>query len=176
MDYRTFYLSCQRKIATEEGFRRFWEFCGIYSLLFLLASMVWFSFAYDWQITAFVFLVFILVRGIISPLIFLFYKKSRPYQRLGFVPIQNIYLLSGVTKRQNSFPSDHAGSFSAISMSVYFFFPALGIVLFILTVLNGLGRVVLGYHDIWDILAGWFLGISTALILSYWVIPMLFTR
>ena len=115
---------------------------------------------------------FFLARLIIAPLISVFYKKPRPYQVLKFDPIQSIFF-TFQTKKPNSFPSGHATSLAAICTVYFYFFPSWGPALIIVLFINGMGRIILGYHYIIDILIGWTIGIISGFAVIYWLTPIL---
>ena len=156
-------------------FRRFWKFWGIYSVLLIFGVGGYLLLLGRWREVLAAFAAFVLARAIISPLIYVFYKRQRPYQKLNFTPIHS-WLLSEPTTRRSSFPSDHAISLAAITTALFWFFPILGTALMVIILLNGWARVVLGYHYITDILAGWVLGSLGAILVIYWLTPLLFTR
>ncbi len=171
-----FYLNQQKLLASSNWYRWFWKLWGIYVVLFIFALGIYLIAVGQWQKVALAFCAFILGRLIISPLIYLVYKKERPYQRLNFKPAELSWLFSKITERHNSFPSDHAVSFASVSMVILYFFPVLGSVMVFVTILDGLGRVVLGYHYVWHVLVGWMVGVLSALAVIYWLSPVLFTR
>lgn len=168
------YLNWQKRITESRHFKQFWTFCGIYSVAILLALSLYFLLTNSGTIVGLALLAFILGRLIISPAIFFFYKKPRPYQALKYTTVTSWFFSPSSTK-STSFPSDHAISFAAISAVYIYFFPHLGAVLILLMLLNGAGRVILGYHYIVDVLAGWFIGLVSAFIIVYYLAP-LFTK
>jgi membrane-associated phospholipid phosphatase len=169
------YLEWQKRLSEDKMFRRFWKFWGIYSVLLVFGVGGCLLLLGRWREVLAAFAAFVLVRAIVSPLIYVFYKRQRPYQKLNFIPAHSI-LLSEPTTRHSSFPSDHAISLAAITTVLFWFFPILGIVLIVTTLLNGWARVILGYHYATDILAGWVLGSLGAILTIYWLTPLLFTR
>jgi membrane-associated phospholipid phosphatase len=170
-----FYLNQQKLLAASNWYRWFWKWWGIYSVLLVIAVGGYYIVFGQWQKVALAFCAFVLARVIISPLIYLIYKKERPYQRLNFKPVQS-WLFSQITERRNSFPSDHAVSFASLALVFLYFFPVLGAVMVFVTLLDGLGRVVLGYHYIWHVMAGWLIGAFSALVVIYYLVPLVFTR
>ncbi len=76
---------------------------------------------------------------------------ERPY-----VTLQNILPVLKIPSF--SFPSGHAASIAGLAVAVYSLNPKLGVVLFIMAILTGLSRIVLGVHYPTDVLAGWILG------------------
>ncbi|HYV33784.1 MAG TPA: phosphatase PAP2 family protein [Candidatus Limnocylindria bacterium] len=164
------YLHWQRELALNKSFRRFWLFCGIYSVGFVFLASIYFIAKGNKEIVLIAFAAFVLGRMIIPQLIYLFYKKPRPYQQFNFHPVSS-WFFSPIQKRYISFPSDHSISFAAITTVFFYFFPPVGIVFIILTLFNGWGRVILGYHYIIDIVAGWTIGILSAIAVIHWVVP-----
>jgi undecaprenyl-diphosphatase len=169
-----FYLNQQKLLATGAWYRQFWKFWGIYSVLLIFAVGGYLLLLGKRREVLAAFAAFVLARVVVSPLIYVFYKRQRPYQKLNFIPIHS-WLLSEPATRHSSFPSDHAISLAAITTALFCFFPILGIALMVITLLNGWARVVLGYHYITDILAGWVLGSLGAILVIYWLAPLLFT-
>lgn len=169
------YLSWQKRLASSKGFRRFWVFCGIYCTLIVFILGLYLFAIGEWRIDLIALAAFIFARGIISPAIYLIYKRQRPYQKLDFVTIYS-WLFSPKTSRFASFPSDHAMSMASISFVLCWFNPEWAVLLVVLTFVNGIGRVVLGYHYISDVLAGWILGAICGFLMVNWLAPLLFTR
>lgn len=160
------YLNWQKRIKESPAFRRFWAFWGIYSVLLLFIVGGYLLFIGEWKKVFLAFLAFVLARLILSPLIYLFYKKARPYQVLNFIPVHS-WLLSEPTIKLNSFPSDHGVSWASITLVLCYFFPPFGIALILFTIINGMARVVLGYHHVDDIFAGWLVGILAGILTLY---------
>jgi membrane-associated phospholipid phosphatase len=170
------YLAWQKKLVENKFFRRFWVFWGIYiSGLFAVGNLAFFFKNYR-MVAILGWAAFLLARFVILEIIYFFYKRPRPCQRLNFHPPISIVFISWVNKRFDSFPSGHAASLAAISTAVFFFIPFLGFLGFIATILNGVGRGILGYHYISDVLAGWILGVFTAFITIHWLLSLVFTR
>ena len=167
------YLNWQKRLASRTWYRRFWVFCGIYSVALVVLLSLYLLAEGEIKVVMLAFLAFVLGRLIISPLIFLAYKKTRPYQKLNFTTFHS-WFFSSVTKRNSSFPSDHAISLSAISTALIYYYPYLAIWLAVLCAVNGWARVVLGYHYILDVFVGWVLGILSAFVIIYWLGPLLF--
>ena len=169
------YLNWQKELASRIFFRRFWVFWAVYSVILIFCAVLYLLTTRQLKVVVVAFDTFLLGRFIVSPLIYLFYKKQRPFQKLNFEIIKS-RLFSPSVKRPNSFPSDHAISFAAIITVIIYYFPLLGICLIAVGVLNGTARVILGHHYVIDILAGWIIGALSALIVIYWLAPRLFTR
>jgi len=169
------YLDWQQSLTARKFFRRFWIFWGIYSIWFVFIASIHLFFINESRVVLMAFISFVLARGILSPLIFEIYARQRPYQKLKFIPLHS-WLLSMPTKRFSSFPSDHAISFASIGIVFTWYFPILGACLLGVAVLNGIARVLLGYHYISDVLAGWIIGLFCGVGVIYAFSSVLFTR
>jgi undecaprenyl-diphosphatase len=169
------YLDWQEQLKTRKLYRTAWTFFGIYSIVFIFLIGVVLIAHHQEKVVLVALIAFVIARLIFSPLIYLFYRKARPYQKFNFDTLFS-RLLSTRSVRQNSFPSDHAVSFASIGFVFYWYMPSLGILLLILAAMNGYARIVLGFHDEWDVMAGWLLGILAALIAIVWLAPVVFTR
>lgn len=93
----------------------------------------------------------------------LLFPVPRPFVAGGFAP------LIGVPPREyyTSFPSGHATVIAALGTSVFFTERRLGILILVLGVLVGVGRVMAGVHYWIDILAGFILGIAVASLVKF---------
>ncbi len=83
--------------------------------------------------------------------------RSRPFE------ILTVHQLIIDNERGNSFPSGHTALYFALAFSFWgtkYFWP-----FFVLAVLGGLGRVVVGVHYPLDVLAGAIIGASVSLLL-----------
>lgn len=169
------FFSWQKSLASRKFFRWFWKFWAIYSVGLVFAAGGYLLIFGYWREVALAVAAFVAARIIVSPLLYLVVKKGRPYQILKFIPPHS-WFFSRTTHKKNSFPSDHAVSFASIATVFFCYFPALGIFLFVAMLLNGMGRIVLGYHYISHVLAGWLLGITCGLGAVYYLAPLLFTR
>ena len=109
----------------------------------------------------------VFARLVICEAIYFFIKKARPYQRLKFVPYSSNWLFSFNNIRQDAMPSGHSAILAAISVVFYWFFPWLGPAWIVGTFLNGIARVILGYHDPKDVVAGWIVGTASGFLALY---------
>ncbi|MBI2591711.1 MAG: phosphatase PAP2 family protein [Candidatus Brennerbacteria bacterium] len=130
-----------------------------YVLVF--AALVYFVFIKNrilqWRLFLSALLAVILSRGIITELFHFFYNHPRPFFALSFEPlIQKL--------NSNSFPSGHAAFFFALSGILFFENKRLGIWFFIASILMGIARVAAGVHWPTDIIAGFLVGILSAVI------------
>ena len=125
-------------------------------------------FSTDRKIAILALISFLLARFVFTQAIYFFYTKTRPYQRLEFSAPTSKFLLSWNYRKSHSFPSSHASSLMAISVVIGFYLPILGSIAVVLTILNGMGRVVLGYHHTNDVVVGWLVGaLSGVLVIFY---------
>ncbi len=85
-------------------------------------------------------------------------NAERPYEKFGFEPLINR------EKGGKAFPSRHAFSGAIISLHMGLVFPAVGIVVGIMTLIIAFLRVVFGVHFIKDVLAGILCGVCLGLI------------
>ena len=88
----------------------------------------------------------------------LLFSVPRPFVAGGFTPLVNI----PVTEYYASFPSGHATFLAALGTAVFFTEKRLGVLIFILGILTGVGRVMAGVHYPIDIIAGLLLGSMVA--------------
>ena len=167
----TNYLNWNKKISAKGWYRIFWAALGIYCILALLVLGIYLLYIGQWQIFMLALAAFVLARGIVSPLIYLAYKRQRPYQKFHFDTVYS-RLLSSNTKNFSSFPSDHAISLSSICFVFCWFYPGWIWFLLPIVLLNGWARVVLGYHYISDVLVGWLLGLACGLAVIFWLGPL----
>lgn len=153
------YLNWHQKLSISPGFRAFWKFAGLYSIIFYAGLALWaLNFDRGWKVVLAAAAAALFTRYVVCELIILFYKKPHPYQRLGFRPPTS-RLFSFADNRPDALPSQHASAATAISIIFFLFAPILGWWAFVVAILTSAGRIVLGYHDIADVLAGWIAGI-----------------
>jgi membrane-associated phospholipid phosphatase len=171
-----FYLKQQRLLARDKWYRRFWVFCGVYTVGFFYCGIILFFIPHWRSLAIMAFFAFILAKFIISKPIYWIYNRQRPYQKWNFVPPSSGFFFSWVNKKPDSMPSTHGASFMAINLVCLAFFPVLGVLGIITTVFTGMARVILGYHYPSDVFAGWFVGLISALLAILWLSPVLFTR
>lgn len=104
---------------------------------------------------------FIIGRVVIVSLIRAFFWRERP-----FVEFQVNQLLAH-NPLDASYPSSHATMMFAIAFSVLFVNRRWGIVYLVLALASALSRVVVGVHFPLDILAGFWVGLLSALIVHF---------
>ena len=85
----------------------------------------------------------------------------RPYEKFDIPP--------AIKKEThgNSFPSRHVFSVFIIAITIFYVYPYIGILLFIIGILLGITRVIGGVHEPRDIIAGALIGILSGLIGFY---------
>jgi membrane-associated phospholipid phosphatase len=89
------------------------------------------------------------------------YNAPRPYEKLGIPSI-----LKKDTKGK-SFPSRHVFSSFIIAVTIYYFFPAAGVVLLILSAVMAAVRVLGGVHFLRDVVWGALIGVGCGIIGFY---------
>jgi membrane-associated phospholipid phosphatase len=134
---------------------------------FWLLALLYLLIVKDFSTAIFTVLGGIILRAVCE-VIYFFYKKPRPYQKIGVEPPNSAILLSPFGNKPDSFPSAHAavmffGAFFLIFNSFYF----LGSLGFLAAILTSYSRVKLLYHYPIDIFAG-------AALASVWLIFMAF--
>ncbi len=180
MEHQSAYLDYQEQLHKNIVFRYFWQFWSNYSFVFFgVAALIMLAspqmqpyFIPVWVMALFAFLV---ARGICVTLLNIFYQRVRPYQKYEFAPITSLFF-SSRTSFHNSFPSRHVTSYIAVATVVCLFFPAMGAALVAVALLTGLGRIILGYHWISDVVAGAILGTVVGYLTVYFGYAILFTK
>ncbi len=84
-------------------------------------------------------------------------RRERPRDPAGFVTIKY---------DKYSFPSGHSARMSALGGAVLFFQPIPGLLLLALSALVAAARVAIGIHFAGDVLVGWLIGITVALVVG----------
>lgn len=103
----------------------------------------------------------LLTAGISFVLVSLFrkiYNKKRPYEALDITP------LIQKDKNGQSFPSRHVFSVFVIAMCWFFYFPVVGILLFLAGMVMAWIRVIGGVHYPVDVISGALIGIISGII------------
>jgi undecaprenyl-diphosphatase len=160
------YKIWQQRLATSKLFRYFWQFWSNYAFVLYIGLGVYLLDSPDLQ--AMIWLAaasFASARLVVTVLINMVYKKQRPYQKFQLNPIVSNFF-SVKTNIPNSFPSRHTITFAAVASSVFVFDPVAGLILLAVTIMTGIGRVILGYHWPADILAGLILGSITGYLVN----------
>ena len=172
---RNRYLQWQERLNKTAWYKFIWSLFAIYTVGGVIVFFFVLLFSGYQNVAVVALASLFIARGVISPLVYLLYKKARPYQQYEFTTIFS-KLLSTRSHIHNSFPSDHALSLAALSFVVLYFLPVVGWILLVLMLLNGYGRIVLGYHDWFDVIGGWIIGGLVAWGSIVFIAPMLFTR
>ena len=97
----------------------------------------------------------LLARGLVTPVIRLFYHRDRPFLAM---PETVIKLIE--KGNEASFPSGHAILFFAMAMAIYYVRPKFAAYFFIAATLVSIARVFVGVHYPLDILGGALLGLA----------------
>ncbi len=110
-----------------------------------------------------IFFVFIsgAVAWTVATILKSFIFTLRPF--LYFDNVKPLFLHGGF----ESFPSGHATFFSALAVSLFLKHKQIGILYIVVALIISLARVASGVHFPIDILAGWILGTTIALIFNY---------
>ncbi len=110
------------------------------------------------------FLSFVFSRVVLVEIIRLFLHRDRP-----FISHTVVQLLE--KGNQASFPSGHMTAMAAIASAVYFYHPRLGLWLWVMGLVIGVSRVIVGVHYPIDIVGGIAVGWISSYILQKWVAP-----
>jgi undecaprenyl-diphosphatase len=140
---------------------------GLYTVLYFMLVGVWLLYQREYRVVIMSFVAFVIARFIITGVISFLYKKPRPYQLYKFKPVMFSRLLSWESKTPASFPSGHMAGMMAISVSLFLFNPIVGTVAFIITLLTGIARILMGYHYPSDILIGIAIGFLSGYGIEY---------
>lgn len=101
------------------------------------------------------FILYPLLLLISNNLLRILFKRHRPHTYLNF---KDGY------KKSFSFPSNHSACSSVIACVCFFIHPTLGLFLLLCSFITGITRVMCGLHYLFDVLAGWLIGIIFGLI------------
>jgi undecaprenyl-diphosphatase len=153
------FAAWQDRLHKQDWFRRLVTAWGIYSIFLFVFYVVYLS---TWPrgrtegLTA--LLAFLFTRVVVCSVIGWLYRKPRPYQKYGFHPYVSGWF-SWANPAPDSFPSKHTASLASVSLVLVLFNPTVGIIAFLVTILTGWARVILGYHFFADIVFGLLVGV-----------------
>ena len=102
--------------------------------------------------------VSVVVAFAISEVLNFLFPAPRPFVAEGLTPLVEVPL----SEYYASFPSGHATFLAALGTAVFFTEKRMGVLIFILGILTGIGRVLAGVHYPVDILGGFLIGIMVA--------------
>ncbi len=169
------YKAWQVRLAAHNFFRRWWQFWSNYTAIFFVIAGVILLYQHDsYKILVLSVIAFIVSRAIVITLINFGVHRQRPYQKYTFEPITSRFF-SYRTEDPNSFPSRHVTALSSVASVVFLFNPMLGAVLFAVTIITGVARIVLGYHYSTDVVGGLIIGTLVGFSTVYWLSSVLFT-
>lgn len=94
-------------------------------------------------------------------------SRERPYK---IIEQLNTY---GINLKDYSFPSGHTTATFSIATTIALNIPKLSILAFSIAIIVGVSRIYLGVHYPTDVVAGIFLGISTALLVHFYLLEII---
>ena len=152
----------QKKLNSDKLYKYFWIFWGNYAFtVFLLVAFVVAlnpTLSANWQeLLVISASSFFISRVLVVSIINFFIKTVRPYQKYNIKPAETSFF-SFRDQVHDSFPSRHTTAYFSVASVVYFFHPALGLILVTTAILAGVGRVIMAWHWPSDILAGAIIG------------------
>lgn len=121
------------------------------------AVYVWYR---SYQIFLMLLFAFIASWLVLSGFIVYFYKKLRPFQQFNFTP-PGSHLFSRPDRIPDSFPSQHVIAMAAVAVAFWPVSPLLAGLAFLLAILTGIARMMLGYHYPSDIAGALVLGAAS---------------
>ncbi len=101
----------------------------------------------------------LLAREILKPVIVHIWTRNRPFIE------HTVHNIISKTDNEPSFPSGHALAMFAIAAAVYHYDKKAGVILYVMAILTGVSRVVVGVHYPSDIIGGAILGIIVGLLM-----------
>lgn len=143
-------------------------FCAVFLIWIMAALALGLFFYVPKSINRLKYLFVLLASGVgsylLSALVGFGYGRARP-----FVGFASLHQLIATSFSHKSFPSSHATIAFALATAVFCFNKPWGILMLILAFLVAWGRVFVGVHYPFDVLAGALLGVVTS-IFVYWLI------
>ena len=155
----------QQRLNDNRLFRVWCQGWSNYGIILLIPLYLPLIINRKFKLLVLIVICLIFCRLIIVPILEFLFPFKRPYQAYG-LKTEFSKLLSWQTSRFNSFPSSHTASLTALSFGLYLYNPLLGLAGLVLTLLVGIGRVILGYHYPADIIGGFLVGISGSLLIK----------
>lgn len=135
-----------------------------FMVLFMLVFVIWGKTTEDKKLRLKIFMLAVVsgifARFFLAEVIRFFYDRPRPFEIINGVNQVITHTTGG------SFPSGHTTFAFAFAGLIYAYYPKLGVFLFILSGLIGLGRVMAGVHYPTDILGGVLIGLFSALFIK----------
>ncbi|MCL5666243.1 MAG: phosphatase PAP2 family protein [Patescibacteria group bacterium] len=170
------FVSWQKRLATDKWFGWFWKWWGLYAIIIYGAAGFYLLVRdlQNWKIVAIATIAGLFCEFVVNKLIHLVRRKPHPYQRLK-LNTPGWWLMSLKDSVHDAFPSEHASTTAAISITIFLFFPAWGWLLLALPVVIAMGRIVLAYHDIADVVWGYPIGLLSGYVVYILLYPRLFT-
>ena len=144
------YLIWNKMFAEKKFFGGFFIFWGIYSVIFFGAAYAYLLGRGEYKIFLLSLASGLVAHYVGCKAVHFFHNKSHPYQRLKFLPPKS-WLFSFTDGKLDAFPSEHSATSAAMAIAVYHFNPLIGTTLLGVTFVMGLARIVLGYHDFYEI-------------------------
>lgn len=159
------YRHWQNRLQKGDWYKWWWQFWSNYSWLLILPIFVYIYFNLQAQVfVTEVVIAFVISRLILVPIVSWLFPQARPYQKYKFPPVTSIFL-SRQTSKLNSFPSSHVISIMAACGVILLISSLLGVLMLIIGLMTGWGRVVLGYHYpkdvVFSVIFGLIIGIVT---------------
>lgn len=97
----------------------------------------------------------LVAREVVKTVITFFWARNRPF--IAHV----VHNIVGKSDNQASFPSGHAIAMFSIAAAVYSYDKRMGTLMYVMAVLTGFGRIIVGVHYPSDIIGGAILGMLT---------------
>lgn len=135
------------------------DLAAMYSV-FVFGAMALYVFERNRQMFLPVLAAFFVGWFAVSGLVVYFYKKLRPYQQFNFTP-PGSHLFSRPDRIPDSFPSQHVIAMAAVAVAFWPVSPLLSGLAFLLAILTGIARTLLGYHYPSDIAGALVLGAAS---------------
>lgn len=151
---RLFYLINSRRNKFFDRFYRYFFYMGKTYSLPVYFFLFW---VFGAEQESYIHLIIsLLITGVVMPALKYTFRHKRPSSLL-----ENVYLLEPVSLK--SFPSADSGYVATIfAVSLFYGQPALSLILFLIMLTIGYGRVYMGAHFPLDVVVGFILGFGCA--------------